>query len=266
MSTEAVARRAPFRSGAALSLVQSVRGLVHHRNVQSPRSVFESKWSTLNEHGGPTWLPILESRNLAAFDIETDTTPLTPEEKAVFGEDAARGLDPRLGRITAISISTSGGETCRQAVEPDEEPEMLRWVDGEVKQLAGLGYVLSGWNSSGFDGPFVQHRALRSGVRTGIVMTGEMLEYELRSRWLRHPMNFHWWGATHVDLFWALLPMLRRNEGLPKRLKPLAREFGLDPVEVDASRMHELSPEQIAEYVTSDARMTRVIGEAFRRR
>jgi hypothetical protein len=50
-------------------------------------------------------------------------------------------------------------------------------------------------------------------------------------------------------------------QGVPWNLKPVARSLGFDPVEVDRSKVHLLSPKEMADYVASDALVTRELSK-----
>ena len=62
------------------------------------------------------------------------------------------------------------------------------------------------------------------------------------------PTQFH----THLDMAYALKDKVSAM-GVAWSLKPVCKAFGIDMVEVDRTKIHELTPEQQDEYVASDA-------------
>lgn len=186
-------------------------------------------------------LPLLPT--LYGLDIETDT--------------AVDGLDPTHSRVVAVAVAGGpDGETT--VFTDDDERTLLRTLDTWLRR-ARPGVVTT-WNGAGFDLPFVADRARLLDVRLGLELapdddiarrhpplTGHALPY--RARWHRH---------LHLDAC-TLYRVLLADDGVERSfaLKSLAREFGLDPVEVDRARIHELSPDDLRRYVTSDAALAR---------
>jgi DNA polymerase elongation subunit (family B) len=174
---------------------------------------------------------------LYGLDIETDTS--------------RDGLDPREGGVVAAAVSTPSGAV----VLTGAEGGLLGALD---ELLAGLapGVVVT-WHGAGFDLPFLADRAAASGVR---------LQLELRldsSIHVRRPLAGHAgayrarWGAhTHLDAY-QLFRDVGRAVLLSCSLKSMARFFGLDPVEVDRARIHDLAPADLSAYVASDAALAR---------
>ena len=65
-----------------------------------------------------------------------------------------------------------------------------------------------------------------------------------------------WHGHTHLDAYRVFRADVGRTFGLSCSLKSVAGLVGLQPVEVDASRVHELPRRRWHGYVASDARCT----------
>lgn len=176
---------------------------------------------------------------LYGLDIETDTS--------------CDGLDPRLGGIVAAAVSTPAGNV----VFTGREDRLLGALD---RFLVGLpaGVVVT-WHGAGFDLPFIADRALKLGLRLG-------LELQLDSSIdVRRPLPGHagayrarWEAHTHLDAY-QLFRDVGRAVMLSCSLKSMARFFGLVPLEVDRSRIHDLEADDLSAYVVSDASLTRAL-------
>ncbi|HAI65662.1 MAG TPA: hypothetical protein DCM13_12335, partial [Acidimicrobiaceae bacterium] len=70
-----------------------------------------------------------------------------------------------------------------------------------------------------------------------------------------------WYRLGHLDGFQAYRADVGQNLPISCGLKSLAKFVGLEPVEVDRRRIHELTPEEMHEYVLSDARLARQLVE-----
>jgi DNA polymerase elongation subunit (family B) len=195
---------------------------------------------------------------LYGLDIETDTT--------------VDGLDPSIGRILAVAVvaaTTSSPEQAEmvQTAEPEivevfdhpDEAELLGLLDRGLASLPPG--VLVTWNGARFDLPYLATRAERHGVGLGLRLR---LDPSLSGR--HQPLPGHqgayratWHHHHHLDAYRLYQADVGPALRLPCSLKVVASLAGLAPVEVDASKMHELSPAQIATYVRSDARCTAVL-------
>lgn len=179
---------------------------------------------------------------LYGLDIETDTS--------------ASGLDPAVSAIVAAAVSGPAGDVVFSGDEANLLRELDRWLDEAPPG------IIATWNGAGFDLPFLADRAAHLGVRLGLALTGDPAidqphaplaghELRYRARWYRH---LH---LDALDLYRALHAGEERSFGL----KRMARDLGYDPVEVDASRIHELTRADLDRYVASDARLARVLAE-----
>jgi hypothetical protein len=68
-----------------------------------------------------------------------------------------------------------------------------------------------------------------------------------------------WHGHGHLDAYRLYRADVGRVLRVSCGLKSIARMVGLDPVEVDRERIHELAPDDLAAYVASDARLARLL-------
>jgi len=172
---------------------------------------------------------------LYGFDIETDTT--------------TDGLDPTRSSVVAVAIAGPGADVVIDLPPgptgvgaASDEADLIRRVDAGLRELEPG--VLVTWNGRGFDLPFIRRRAELLGVPIGLSTddrTGE-------STWFAH---------RHLDGLRPYRADVGRTFGLSCGLKALARFVGEHPVEVDRERIHDLTREEVHDYVLSDARMAR---------
>jgi hypothetical protein len=177
------------------------------------------------------------------LDIETDTRD--------------NGLDPRVAAITTAALSIDGYDETFTG----DEPTILTRLDRRLAELQPG--VLATWNGACFDLPFLADRALLNGVTLGLQLRLD------RRIGLRHPplpghagaYRGRWYDHGHVDAY----RLYRGDVGPALRiscsLKSIARLVGLTAVEVDRTRMQDLSREALHAYAASDARLARVLTE-----
>lgn len=174
------------------------------------------------------------------LDIETDTT--------------VDGLDPARSAVVAVAVTAPFGEE----VLTGDEAELLSSLDELVVQLPP-GVIVT-WNGSAFDLPFLAERARRCGVRLALRLEEDASLSGRRPGSLPgHPNPYRaaWGPHRHLDGYRLYRADVGRTLGLPCGLKPMARLVGLQPVEVDRTDIHSLGPEELHEYVASDARIAR---------
>lgn len=176
------------------------------------------------------------------LDIETDTEQ--------------GGLDPRTSPVVAAAVATQAGAQ----VLNGPEPTLLRDLDEMIRTLEPG--VLVTWNGCGFDLPFLVYRARRCGVTLGLRTT---LDPSIRRS--HPPLAGHhgsyrgvWHGHAHLDAYLAYRSLVTdRDESLA--LKAVAARAGLDVIEVDRSRIHELAPTALQRYVANDARLALTLAQ-----
>jgi DNA polymerase elongation subunit (family B) len=183
---------------------------------------------------------------LYGLDIETDTR--------------VDGLDPSVAAVVSVAVAGEDhGAVFEASDHPDDERTLLHDLD---RHLAGLDPgILVTWNGSGFDLPFLGDRAARHGLALGLHL---QLDPGLRSR--REPLAGHegayrarWHHHRHLDAYRVYRADVGPLLGISCGLKNVARAAGLRPVEVDRAALHELPAERLRTYVTSDARVTRLL-------
>ncbi|MCU1455084.1 MAG: hypothetical protein JWN46_3230 [Acidimicrobiales bacterium] len=177
------------------------------------------------------------------LDIETDTT--------------INGLDPAVAPVLTVALSSDGYD------EVFSGPEALLLADLD-RRLADLPPgILATWNGAAFDLPFLAQRASMLQVEMGLRLR---LDPSIGLR--RAPLPGHagayrgrWYGHGHLDAY----RLYRGDVGPALRvscsLKAIARLVGLAPLEVDRTRIHDLSNEALHAYAASDARLARVLAE-----
>lgn len=182
------------------------------------------------------------STAIHGLDIETDTS--------------IDGLDPRIARITAVAVASAEGD---RVFDDSDEALLLDRLDWHLASIEPG--VLVTWNGARFDLPFLHERARRNGVRLGLRM---VLDPALPQR--SEPLPGHegayrasWHAHAHLDLY----PLYRDDPSTPGdhpgSLKHVAAAYGLEPVRVDRSKMHQLDSDDLSAYVASDARCTRLL-------
>lgn len=219
----------------------------------------------------------LRPDRIYGLDIETDTARggLDPEHAPIVAvalcgvhEDStgldSTGLDRTARDSTAVN-STAANSTAQEntggeawtIVLDGSEADILRKLDDAIATLAPG--VLVTWNGSRFDLPFIADRAHRIGVPIGLC-----LEPDAHHRSRHEPLPGHsggyvgsWHSQRHLDAYVVYRADVGASLGLPCGLKPLSRMVGLSPVEVDRTAIHELSDEDLNDYVASDAVLAR---------
>ena len=177
------------------------------------------------------------------LDIETDTT--------------VDGLDPDVARVVTVALSNDGFDE----VFTGDEHVILHELDERLADVAPG--VIATWNGAAFDLPFLADRAALHGINLGLRLKpdpGLHLDHD--------PLPGHhaayrarWHGHGHVDAY----RLYRADVGPALRvscsLKSIARLVGFTPVDVDRTRIHDLSHEVLHAYAASDARLARVLTE-----
>ncbi|MET0729380.1 MAG: 3'-5' exonuclease [Acidimicrobiales bacterium] len=177
------------------------------------------------------------------LDIETDTTE--------------NGLDPRVAAVVTVALV---GPSCEE-VFTGPEHLLLADLDERLRQIEPG--VLATWNGAAFDLPFIADRAALYGMSLGLRL---QLDASITMR--RAPLPGHrgayrasWYRHDHLDAY----RLYRGDVGPALRiscsLKSIARFVGLAPIEVDRSRIHDLSNEALHAYAASDARLARILTE-----
>lgn len=179
---------------------------------------------------------------IIGFDIETDTS--------------TGGLDPRSSAVVAVALSGDLGDE----VVLGEERDILERADHRIAEF-GPGLLVT-WNGAGFDLPFIEHRARMLGLELGLRTTEDPVRRSRREP-ARSAVRALWHGLVHLDGYQLYRADVGHTLGLSCGLKPLARLIGLSPVELDRTTLHTQEPDEVAQYVASDAR---IAAELVRRR
>lgn len=201
---------------------------------------------------------------MVGFDIETDTTN--------------GGLEPDTAAIVAVAISTRWVTlpASASATQPHQSPHpkpsesadhragdsiehVLTGAEEDIlggvdKLLASIpsGYLVT-WNGASFDLPFVARRAQLLGLDLGLELHDDPARGSGRDPG-RPGVRGSWHHLVHLDGYLLYRADVGVTLGLSCGLKPLARLVGMDPVELDLSRLHLESDEAVSAYVASDAR------------
>jgi DNA polymerase elongation subunit (family B) len=177
------------------------------------------------------------------LDIETDTTE--------------NGLDPRVAAVVTVALAGPGYEE----VFTGAEHILLAELDERLRQLEPG--VLATWNGAAFDLPFIADRAALYGMSLGLRL---QLDPGITLR--REPLPGHcgayragWYGHDHLDAYRVYRGDVGPALRISCSLKSIARFVGLAPIEVDRTRIHDLSNEALHAYAASDARLARILTE-----
>lgn len=197
--------------------------------------------------------------HIYGLDIETDTTPETPQELAAGSAPGSRGLDPRIGAVTSIGIDCGDGEGIY--LDGDEEGMLLDLQRHLRRMPVGL---IATWNGSVFDLPFLDYRYRAHGLtppfelhlNAAITPKYEPLPGYQGGYTAVLDCNVPSMNHAHLDVAYALRSRLE-SAGIGWRLKEAAHAAGIDMVTVDRTAIHTLSPSQQREYNLSDSRGTR---------
>jgi hypothetical protein len=176
------------------------------------------------------------------LDIETDTT--------------VDGLDPAVAAVVTVALAAPGYEE----IFTGPEDVLLTELDERLDELEPG--VIATWNGAAFDLPFIADRAARYDVALGLRLQADA------GIATRAPLPGHrgayrasWYDHRHLDAY----RLYRGDVGPALRiscsLKSIARFVGLAPIEVDRTRIHDLSNEALHAYAASDARLARILTE-----
>jgi DNA polymerase elongation subunit (family B) len=177
------------------------------------------------------------------LDIETDTS--------------VDGLDPAVSPVVTAALSTPAGDE----VFDGAEGELLGALDARFGAL--VPGVIATWNGAVFDLPFLADRAALAGLELGLRLVPDPTVVLHREPLRGHLGAYRatWHGHRHLDVYRVYRGDVGRVLGISCSLKAIARVVGLSPVEVDRERIHELTADRLAAYVTSDARLARILAE-----
>jgi uncharacterized protein YprB with RNaseH-like and TPR domain len=176
------------------------------------------------------------------LDIETDTT--------------TDGLDPAVARVVTVALASEGYEETFTG----PEATLLADLDDRLARLEPG--VIATWNGGAFDLPFIADRAAMHDLALGL-----SLRYDA-SIAVRSPLPGHagayrasWFRHSHLDAYRVYRGDVGPALRISCSLKSIGRFVGLSPVEVDRTRIHDLSNEALHAYAASDARLARILTE-----
>lgn len=184
--------------------------------------------------------------NVTALDIETDNS-------------AGFGLDPGNGQITELVLVNS----VQTIVFGGDERHILQGL-ADYLNTRPAGEELNGWNTHGFDFPFLGVRAAMHAEHLdgwGLELTDSAVlgTYGVVGGF-EQPQAATWTtpaGAVHHDVDVMLTiknaKLRRRGQG---GLKPTARAFGAEPIELDRANLHLYTDAERIGYVASDGLVT----------
>jgi DNA polymerase elongation subunit (family B) len=184
---------------------------------------------------------------LVGFDLETFTDGTDPT-------GAPLGLDPRYTHIISAAVWT---DNSHEFFVNASERKLLSAVNEFFMDIADKESVVVTWNGANFDLPFVVTRAAANDLKTGI----SYVTSPLRPPKYRTCPGFDggllasWGGLDHVDIMYPYKAYAEEHD-IKYSLKPVTTYLGLDPIEVDATKMQDLSDQELEAYNLSDVRVT----------
>lgn len=176
---------------------------------------------------------------LVGLDIETDTT--------------IDGRDPRHSRIVAVALASSDGDLSIVLDDPDEAALLTDLIE-HVSRLDKDDVIVT-WNGAGFDLPFLEVRAKVLGIDLPWSLWPSKRVPKYEPVGVAGPLRASFGHIGHVDVAY-MYKDLAEAAGVQWALKPVSLLCGLEPVQVNREKIHELSPDELSAYVTSDARCT----------
>jgi DNA polymerase elongation subunit (family B) len=122
--------------------------------------------------------------------------------------------------------------------------------------------IVVGWNSALFDLPFLATRAEALGVELPIRLVPDPAIIPKHDFTPPHTCGYRAeiGHHQHADIAYAYQLEAQRL-GVKWALKPVAKACGIEVIEVDRERMHDLSADELAAYNLSDARATSLLAE-----
>jgi uncharacterized protein YprB with RNaseH-like and TPR domain len=191
---------------------------------------------------------------LIGFDIETDTSGVCPD-----GERT--GLDPRYTRVISAAVWS---DKDREFFADEAENKLLRRINEYFMDVSDKNSTILTWNGRNFDMPSIVTRAQVNGVATGLTWR---ISPDRPPKYRTCPgydggLVVSWGGLDHVDLMYAYKEYADAH-GIRQGLKPVTTELGLNPIEVDASKMQDLSRRKLRKYNLSDVRVTYGAGQVI---
>lgn len=193
--------------------------------------------------------PEANSSRKVAVDIETKPlheggNALDPEQSSVesFG---FWGYDEEGRKIRRVLHISAYGD----------ERTLLIAASAEVIRMGRI--ELIGWNTSGFDLPFLAHRYAEhrlEPIGPQIHPTGQNGKYG------NPEYDGFWQHASHRDIYRSWKPYTEAA-GIRNSLKPVAAACGLNPIEIDTTRLDEYTVDEVISYQLSDVRCTYQLDE-----
>lgn len=186
----------------------------------------------------------MEGRRVYGLDIETDT---------------AQGVDPRVGEIRIVALSTAHAE----AVFRGTETHILGELDAMLADLAPG--IIATWNGGAFDLPYLADRAALLGLPLGLSLAADPKLRLDGAPLIGHELAYRaaWYDHAHVDaarLFRSgRRPLIEVGDliaGLTRRVHPST----IHP----RGPRDDLSHDMVHAHAPNDARLARVLVERRR--
>ena len=166
------------------------------------------------------------------------------------------GLDPTVAstRITSAAIFCDDGAV---VFDDLDEARLLRALNAWFADPATSSGTIVTWNGANFDLPFLLTRAAHCGVELDLRAEVHETRKPKYSTCPGHDGGYvaSWGPHDHVDLMYAYRAYADEH-GLRCGLKPMARHFGHNPIEVSRTDMEALTVAERCAYNVSDVEVT----------
>lgn len=172
------------------------------------------------------------------------------KDQAAWAEARVKecSLNPRLGRVCAIGYADENGHLSHVAEDEADEHLLLRGFWDSVAEREEV----IGWNSHGFDFPFLVTRSILLGIRPKVTTAPYLRRYSY---------------YPHFDVKMALLNWpsgYTKGNGLDE----WAKAFGLEGKSAHGSEVYGMAQrgewEKIGAYAADDARLTWEVSQRVR--
>jgi len=186
-----------------------------------------------------------------ALDLETNTNP-------------GDGLDPTNPLTTITSAAVYFGPRANETgpegsivFDDPNEARLLRSLNAFFADPDTTPGVIVTWNGANFDIPFLLTRSKFCEVTldlTALVHESRKPKY---SACKGHSGGYiaAWGDNDHADIWPVFIPVAEKNN-MKSGLKPMAKHFGFNPIEVKREEMDKLTVAERLAYNVSDVEVT----------
>ena len=186
-----------------------------------------------------------------ALDLETNTNPgdgLNPTNPLTSITSAAIYFGPR--------AKETGPEGSIVFDDPNEA-RLLRSLNAFLADRDTEPGLIVTWNGANFDIPFLITRSAFCEVELDLTAKVHESRKPKYSACKGHAGGYiaNWGGHDHADIWPVFIPVAEKNN-MKSGLKPMAKHFGFNPIEVKREEMDKLTVAERLAYNVSDVEVT----------